>query len=104
MHEVLLITGMFVVTFSIRYLPFAYAHKISFSLWLQQALSYVPVAALTAIIAPVILFHGGENIDLSIHNAHLPAALVAFVISLLSRSMLFTVVSGLIVFTLIKML
>jgi branched-subunit amino acid transport protein len=102
MHDVLLITGMFAVTFSIRYLPFAYAHKISFPLWLQQALSYVPVAALTAIIAPVVLFHGADNIDLSLQNAHLVAALVAFAISLLSRSMLFTVLSGLIVFVLIK--
>jgi branched-subunit amino acid transport protein len=102
MHDVLLIAGMFVVTYSIRYLPFAYAHKISFPIWLQQALSYVPVAALTAIIAPVVLFHGADNMDLSLHNAHLLAAIVAFVTSLLSRSMLFTVVSGLVVFALIK--
>ncbi len=102
MHDVLLIAGMFVATYSIRYLPFAYAHKISFPVWLQQALSYVPVAALVAIIAPVVLFHGTDNMDLSLQNAHLVAAVVAFAISLLSRSMLFTVMSGLIMFTLIK--
>jgi branched-subunit amino acid transport protein len=102
MHEALLIAGMFAVTFSIRYLPFAYAHKISFPLWLQQALSYVPVAALTAIIAPVVLFHGGDNLDMSLHNAHLLTAIVALVISVLSKSMLFTVASGLMVFALVK--
>ncbi len=102
MHDVFLIAGMFVATYSIRYLPFAYAHKISFPLWLQQALSYVPVAALTAIIAPVVLFHGADNMDLSLQNAHLVAAVVAFAISLFSRSMLFTILSGLIVFALIK--
>lgn len=104
MHDVLLISGMFAVTYSIRYLPFAYAHKLNFPLWLQEALSYVPVAALTAIIAPVILFHGEDEIDLGLYNPHLLAAIVAVVVAMRSKSLFFTVFSGLSVFFMLKFL
>lgn len=101
MHDLLLILGMFLVTYSIRYLPFAYAHRVHFPPWLREALSYVPIAALTAIIAPIIIYRDGD-LDLSWDNNYLVASCIAMAVAWKSRSALMTVFSGLTVFFILK--
>ena len=98
MNEFLLIAGMAVVTFGIRYSMFAVAGRIEFPAGLVNALKYVPPAVLTAIVVPAVLMPGGEGINLSYTNAYLVGALVAGVIGWASKNLLLTIVVGMAVF------
>lgn len=98
MNEFLLIAGMAVVTFGIRYSMFAVAGKVEFPAGLVNALKYVPPAVLTAIVVPAVLMPGGEKLDLSYTNAYLVGALVAGVVGWTSKNLLLTIVVGMAVF------
>ena len=103
MNPWLLIGLMAVVTFVPRYLPFALAGRIRIPARLEQALDFVPIAVLTAIIAQASLYRGGA-LDLSLENYHALAALVAFVVALLTRHLFATIAAGLVAFALLKLL
>lgn len=94
---IFMILGMVAVTFSIRFILFARAHRIQLPLWLEEALAYVPVAVLTAIIMPMILLPN-KQLDFSWHNPWLLGGLAAFVVGLLLRKPLVTIVVGVLVF------
>ena len=98
MNEFLLIAGMAVVTFGIRYSMFAVAGRVEFPAGLVNALKYVPPAVLTAIVVPAVLMPNGENINLSYTNAYLVGALVAGVVGWISKNLLLTIVVGMTVF------
>ena len=98
MNEFLLIAGLAVVTFGIRYSMFAVAGKVEFPAGLVNALKYVPPAVLTAIVVPAVLMPGGEEINLSYTNAYLVGALVAGVVGWTSKNLLLTIVVGMTVF------
>ena len=97
MNEVLLIVGMFVVTFGIRYILFAVADNIEFPDKLKRALNYVPIAVLTAIIFPAVFMPKGE-LYASIANPYIVGAIVAVLVSVWRKNMLLTVVTGLAAF------
>jgi branched-subunit amino acid transport protein len=103
MNEFWLILGMFIVTFGIRFIMFAFAGKITFPTWLQQSLHFVPPAVLTAIIVPSVVMPSGE-IDFSFNNVYLLAAVISIVISLVTKSLLKTIFLGMCVFLLLKIL
>ncbi|GLX82009.1 AzlD domain-containing protein [Thalassotalea eurytherma] len=103
MNEWLLIFGMMAVTFSLRYVFFAFANKISLPEGVKRGLNYVPIAVLSAIIAPAVLMPKGE-LWLDINNPYIPAALVAILVSWWRRNMLLTVVAGLATFALARYL
>ena len=103
MSEWLLIVLMAVVTYIPRFLPFALAGRIRIPDRLEQALDFVPIAVLTAIIAQASLYRGGV-LDLSPANYHALAALVAFVVALLTRHLFATIAAGLIAFAVLKLL
>lgn len=94
---ILTILGMLVVTFSIRFVLYARAHRIQLPIWLEEALAYVPVAVLTAIILPMMLMPN-KQIDLSWHNPWLLGGLAAFVIGLMFKKPLLTIAVGVLVF------
>lgn len=94
---ILLILGMFAVTFSIRFILFARAHRIQLPVWLEEALAYVPVAVLTAIIMPMMLMTD-EQLNISWHNPWLLGGLAAFIIGLILRHPLVTIAVGVLVF------
>jgi len=101
MNEFWLILGMFVITFGIRFVMFAFAGKITFPVWLQQSLKFVPPAVLTAIIVPSVVMPLGE-IDVSFNNAYLIAAIISVMINLITKSLLKTIFFGMLVFLLLK--
>ena len=101
MSEFWLILGMFVITFGIRFIMFAFAGKITFPIWIQQSLHFVPPAVLTAIIVPSVVMPSGE-IDFSFDNVYLLAAVISIVISLVTKSLLKTIFFGMLVFLLLK--
>ena len=83
---VMVICGL--MTFSMRFVMFSDIAPKQLPSWLEEALGFVPIAVLTAIIVP----DGGLMLA---GNARLPAALVAVTAALVTRSVLVTIGSGL---------
>ena len=98
MNEFLLILGMLIVTFGIRYSMFALAGRLEFPAPLVDALQYVPPAVLTAIIVPAVLNPTGHGIDFSFTNAYLIGALIAFGVGWFSKNLLLTILLGMLAF------
>lgn len=71
--------------------------------WLQHALGYVPAVALAAIVAPDLLQSGG-TVAISWTNIKLMAGLAATIFFLWTRHVLATLVFGMTVFTLLRLM
>ncbi len=97
MSEVYLIGGMALVTFLIRYVLFAVAHRVEFPDWLVRALRYVPPVVLTAITAPALLMPDGE-LHVAYDNPYLVGGVVAALVGWFSRNLLLTIVTGMAAF------
>jgi branched-subunit amino acid transport protein len=93
MNEFLLIFGMFLVTFGVRYPVLALVSRIQMPEIVEQGLKYVPSAVLTAIIVPSVLMPGG-SLDASLTNVPLLASLVAVLISWRTKNLLLTIIIG----------
>ncbi|GAA6131883.1 AzlD domain-containing protein [Halopseudomonas sabulinigri] len=96
--EMALIAGMALITFGIRYTLFAVGHRVRFNPLVSRALTYVPVAVLSAIIAPAMLMPGEGGWQLTWHNAYLVGGLAAVLISALTRNLLATIFGSMLVF------
>ncbi|TWI55633.1 branched-subunit amino acid transport protein [Pseudomonas duriflava] len=101
MSEWLTIVGMATVTYLLRYSLFAWP-GLRFPPLVRQALHYVPIAVLSAIIVPGLLLPDGERLSLSLDNAYLLAGLACIVIAAWSRHLLATIGGGLLVFFLLR--
>jgi branched-subunit amino acid transport protein len=93
-QEVLLILGMTLVTFGVRYVPLALVGRFRLPGALLDALKYVPPAVLTAIIVPSVFMPDGERFQLGIDNAYWVAALAAAVVAAWSKRTALTVAVG----------
>ena len=89
---VMILCGL--LTFSMRFVMFSDLAPKQIPGWLQEALSFVPVAVLTAIIVPAVIISPEGGLMLA-GNSKLPAALVAVTAALVTRSVLTTIASGL---------
>ena len=101
MNEWLLIFLMALVTFVPRYLPFALAGRLKIPDTMEQALGFVPIAVLTAIVAQTALVRDG-SIDLSLGNHHAIATLAAFLVAVWTRHLFATIGVGLAVFLVLR--
>ena len=97
MNEFLLIFGMTAVTFGVRYPVLAIVGKINLPEPVFRALKYVPVAVLTAIVFPEVLMPD-ETLNLSPDNSYMIGAIVAVLVAWRTRSLLWTIVTGMAVF------
>lgn len=70
---------------------------------IHEMLRYAPACALAAIIAPDLLL-GGAQIELQLSNLKLVSGVVAIGFFLISRSMLQTIVFGMLFFTALRLL
>ncbi len=93
MNEWLMIFGMALVTFSVRYPVLAIVGKMTLPPAMLRALKYVPAVVLTAIIVPEV-FIRENRLDLAPSNAHLIGAIVATLIAWRSNNLLWTIVGG----------
>ena len=93
-----LVGGMFLVTFSIRYVLLPFSGRIHLSAGLQRALGYVPPAVLTAIIVPMALMPDGQTVHLSVFNPYLIGALATAAMGWVGKNLLLTIVGGMGVF------
>ncbi|MES2951342.1 MAG: AzlD domain-containing protein [Pseudomonadota bacterium] len=98
MSATLTIVGMAVITFFIKALVFILGDRIAFSPTLKQALGFVPVTVLTAIIVPMVLAPHGAGLELSWRNPQLVAALFAIAVCAATRHQLLTIMLGLVAF------
>ena len=96
-NEVLLLVGMTLVTFLIRYPLLAMSGRITLPPRLLQALTYVPPAVLTAIIVPSVLMEG-NSLWLGVGNPRLMGALAALGVGLWKKNLLLTILVGMGVF------
>lgn len=99
----LLILGMALITFAIRYSLFAFP-DLRFSPLVRQGLHYVPTAVLSAIVLPGMLIPDGQQWAFSLDNAYLLAGLATIAIAALTRHLLATIGGGLLVFFMVRWL
>ena len=89
---VMIVCGL--LTFSMRFVMFSDLAPKQLPGWLEEALGFVPVAVLTAIIVPAVIVSPDGGLMLA-GNSRLPAALIAVTAALVTRSVLVTIGSGL---------
>lgn len=98
MNELLLITGMMLVTLAIRYPVLALSGRIKLSDGFMQLLRYVPPTVLTAIVVPTVLMPSGNGLALSFDNSRLIGAIAAILVGLWRKNLLLTIAVGMGVF------
>lgn len=95
--EILMVAGMMLVTFGVRYPVLALVSKVTLPAPMMSALKYIPAAVLTAIIGPAVLQPQGQ-LDISFSNAYLVAAAAAALIAWRTKNLLLTIVLGMAIF------
>jgi branched-subunit amino acid transport protein len=93
-----MIVGMAVATMVCKATFFLVGARLVFPLWLKNALDFVPVTVLTAIIVPLILAPGGQGLELTWRNPQLVASLVAVAVCAATRHQLLAIAIGLVAF------
>lgn len=83
--------GLF--TFGYRLSFIMFADRLRLAPGLRRALRFVPIAALTAIIAPELLMHNGALL-IGPSNLRLIAGLIATLVAWRTRNVLWTIVVG----------
>jgi branched-subunit amino acid transport protein len=96
-REAILIGGMALVTFAVRYPVLAVLGRIELPQPLFRALRFVPPAVLTAIIVPGVLMPGGA-LALRADNAYLVAGVISAAVAVWRKNLLLTIVVGMAVF------
>jgi branched-subunit amino acid transport protein len=87
----LLIVGL--LTFGIRLSFIGFMGRARIAPLLQRALRFVPVAVLSALIAPALFLPAG-SLNLSPGNARLIAGLLAILVAWRTKNVLLTIVIG----------
>ena len=90
---VMILGGIF--TFGTRFVMLSGWVAHSLPRWLIDALAFVPIAVLTAILLPAVLIDPETQQIIVIGNARIVAAVVATIIALLTRNVIATISSGL---------
>ena len=98
MNYALMIAGMAVVTIGIRAAIFVLGDRIVFPALVRQALDFVPVTVLSAIVAPMVVAPHGAGLEITWRNPQLVAAIVAVVVCAATRHQLLTIVTAMLVF------
>ncbi|MCK1995032.1 AzlD domain-containing protein [Peribacillus muralis] len=97
----LVIVGAAIVTFIPRVLPLMILSRIELPEWGLRWLNYVPISVMAALIGQEILIHDGKFPSIT-DNVHLLAAIPTFLIAIKTRSLLATVLSGVILFMFLR--
>ena len=90
---VMIVGGIF--TFGTRFVMLSGWVAHGLPRWLIDALAFVPIAVLTAILVPAVLIDPATQQIIVIGNKRIVAAIVATIIALLTRNVIATISSGL---------
>lgn len=101
MNAWMMIFSVAAVVFASRFLLLEPWLPIKLSQNVQDILKFSAPAVLTAIATPIVLFREQE-ISIALSNHHLVASVVVVVLSLITRSTLLTVMSGMGTFLLLR--
>lgn len=85
-----------IVTFLIRFSFIAIHGRVTMPEWFTRALTFVPIAVLSAITLPEILIQDG-GINFSPFNARLLAGIIAVIVAWRTKNVLLTIVVGMLV-------
>ncbi|MFP3895413.1 MAG: AzlD domain-containing protein [Anaerolineales bacterium] len=96
-----LILALALGTFAWRFVPFAVLTRIELPDWAREWLRLVPGAILAASLTQTLLVQG-NRINLSWANIELLAALPAFLVAWRTRSMILTMLSGMLSYALLQ--
>ena len=81
------------LTLSIRLSFMVFLGKMEVSPIVQRALRFVPIAVLSALIAPALFLTSG-SLNLSLSNSHLIAGALAILVAWRTKNVLLTIFSG----------
>ena len=98
MTYTLIILGMAFITVFIKAAIFILGGRVAFPPLLQQALGFVPVTVLTAIVVPMVLAPHGEGVELTWRNPQLVASIVAILVCAATQRQLLTIGIALVTF------
>ncbi len=99
----LIILGAALVTFIPRVLPLMLFSRITIPEWGMRWLNYMPIAVMSALVAQELFIDEGRFAALST-NVELIAALPAFWVAVKTRSLLGTVITGVLSLMLLRLL
>ncbi|MGG1664548.1 AzlD domain-containing protein [Brevibacillus sp. NRS-1366] len=91
----LIILGSALVTFLPRVLPLMVLSRMELPDWGIRWLNYVPISVMAALVGQELLLHDGQLAPL-FTNLELMAAIPTFLVAIMTRSLLGTVVAGMI--------
>ncbi len=94
MNEILLLMGMFAVTFGVRYPILSFVSRIQLPKIVVQGLKFVPPSVLTAIIATTVLIPEGNRVAFNLSNAPLIASVISILVAWRTRNLLLTILIG----------
>lgn len=97
------IIGMMIVTYIPRMLPLAILSRVNISKGVLDWLGYVPVAVLSALLAPELLIKNGE-LNLHLSNTYMLAAIPCFIAGIYSKNIFVTVITGMVMVVLLNKL
>lgn len=97
----LIILGAAIVTFLPRVLPLMLLSRIALPEWGVRWLSHVPISVMAALIGQELFLHEGKWAPLST-NVELLAAIPTFLVAIKTRSLLGTVVVGILSIMLLR--
>ncbi len=95
------IIGCAIVTFIPRVLPLMLLSRLELPTWAVQWLKHIPVAVMAALLAQELLISDG-HFSLSENKLELFACIPAFLTAILTRSLLGTVIVGLLSMMLLR--
>ncbi len=81
------------LTLGIRLSFIVFMGKMQVSSTIQQALRFVPIAVLSALIAPALFFSSG-SLNVSLSNLRLIAGILAILVAWRTKNVLLTIFSG----------
>jgi|ERR1019366_961565 branched-subunit amino acid transport protein len=87
----IIIVGL--LTLGMRLSFMVFLGKMQISSMVQQALRFVPIAVLSALIAPALFFSSG-SLNLSLSNTRLIAGILAILVAWRTKNVLLTIFSG----------
>ena len=102
MNEFLMIGGMALVTFLIRYPVLALVGKIEMPKRIFDALRYVAPSVLAAIVVPMVLLPNEKPIQEPADAIPLVAAILAALVMWRSKNLLATIVVGMAAFLILR--
>jgi len=89
------------LTFGMRYSFIYLLGRFEFPDTMRRALRYVPLAVLSAIVAPELMIRSGQ-IDLSLTNFRLIAGIVAVLVARKTKNTLLTILTGMLALLLLE--